>query len=329
MENTLPLSQADEKLVVRHKEILSKPIRIRLVQTDDDAGMQMKWFCDELQKLLPGITVKREPADDEPPGIHVSDNIHFIMVPKGEYLEIFLLSLLGHDALAGQDMGIDADELNRRVSLPVVLKMYVTENCPFCRKTLPKGLFLAGAAPTKIDFRIIDAVMFPALAADDNIRSAPTTLMDERFRWSGDFDMAEVVEMMAGRDPVQLGHETLKKMISDGGAEAAAALMDEYNTVIPAFTRLLAAEKWTERLGAMVAFEYLAEKNPEIAQKAIDGLWESFDAYDTAIMGDVLHLFGVLNQEVQIPRIQSVLDGQYPESVKKVAGEVLEALAGA
>lgn len=328
MENNItpPLSPADENLIMRHKDIISSPVKIRLVRSDDDAGVQMNQFCSQLEKLLPNITIKREPADDDLPGIHVSDNIHFMMAPKGACLEAFLLSLIGREALASQDMGINASGVDKRIHLPGVLKIYVTETCPICHKTVPKGLFLAGAAPMKIAVRIIDAGMFPTLAEKDKIRSVPTTIIDDTFRFNGDFPITELVEMIAERDPVQLGYDTLKKMIADGDAARVASLMDEFDTVIPAFTDLLTAEKWHERLGAMVTFEYLAEKNAVLAQRVLDLLWQRFDSLDTAVMGDMLHLVGVLNQSGQIFRLQSVLKGAYPDTVKKVAQEIIEAL---
>ncbi len=333
MENNavLPLSPADETLVIRHREIITTPVTVRLVYTDDDAGSLMHGFCMHLEKLLPNITVKREAADDEPPGIHVRDNIHFMMVPKGALLEFFLLTLLGNDALAGQDMGMDAGQVSGRIVLPAHLKMYIAENCPFCKQTIPKGLFLAGAAPAHIDLRLVDAMMFTAFAETDKVRSVPVTLLDNTFRWNGDFNITEVVDTIASRDPMKLGYETLKKMITDGDAEGVAALMHRFNTVIPAFTEMLVAEKWPERLGAMVAFEYLAETDPILAESALNVLWESFDALEPAIMGDVLHLVGVLNQAGQAgqaARLQAVLAGPYPQSVKAVAREIADGMRG-
>lgn len=328
MENNanLPLHPEDEHLILRHKEILATRVIIKLAYNDSEAGQLMADFCAALEKLLPNVAVKTAPADEDPPCIHVWDNLHFMMVPKGDYLEMFLLSLIGNDALASQELGMDAAQVRTRVSLPVLLKMYVMDNCPFCKITVPKGLFLAGASPLNIDIRIIDAAMFPDLAAQDNVRSVPATIMDDLFRWNGDFQITEVVDMIAARNPAELGYNTLKKIISDGDAEAVADLMNDFNTVIPAFTDLLVAEKWPERLGAMVAFEYLSEKNPALAETILDMLWAGFDLLDAPIMGDVLHLVGVLNRESQAKQVQKILAGEYPPSVKTVAREIFEAI---
>ncbi len=323
------LSPSDRNLISRHGGILTNPEKIRLVKSDDDAGVQLDAFCTQLEQLIPEISVKREmAADNEPSGIHVSQNLHFRMVPRGQYLELFLLSLFGSDTLAGQEMGVDVDGLEKSISLPAMFTMYVTENCPFCSIIVPKGLFLAGAAPSRVDMTIIDAMMFPAMAEQNRIRSVPTTIMDGMFRWSGDFDLDEVIETVSSRDPMKLGYETLKKIISDGDAEGVADLMDRFNEVIPAYIDLLIAEKWPERLGAMVAFEYLTEKNRDVAKQVIDILWGRFDSLEPAIMGDVLHLVGVFNQPDQSPRLQAVLSGKYPEPVKKVAGEILHQNGG-
>jgi glutamine synthetase type III len=74
----------------------------------------------------------------------------------------------------------------------------------------------------------------------------------------------------------------------------------------------------------MVAFEYLAEIAPQLARKAIDEMWERFPLAEDAVKGDIIHLFGVLNNKELIGRLESVINGNYAEAVRETAKEVIE-----
>ncbi len=323
---THAMTPADQTIVSRHREMITGVKRIRLTVTEDPAGRHMAEFCDQLEALLPAVKVVKEPAEDDPPAIHVTDNIHFQMAPSGKLLELFLFSLMGNDVLVSQDLGADAEETGRRIELPAIFKIYTAHSCPHCPNAVARGLFLAGAAPSKVDLRVIDGQMFAEKAAADGVRSVPATILDDRFRWSGVFSLPEVTDMIVNRDPAQLGTDTLKKMISDGDAEGVARLMNDFDKVIPGFTALLTHEKWTVRLGAMVAFEYLAETNAALARAVLEQLWPHFDHYEQAVQGDMLHLYGVLGQRDMIARLDAVADGAYADAIRNVAREVMEAL---
>jgi len=325
-ERVRSLSPADETLVARYSDSVPATARIILSYADTDAGEQMAAFCERLHALIPALTLVRESADGDPPSIHVSSNIHFQAVPTGKLLELFLFALLGNDAIAGQDLGVEAGAVNERIILPATLKMYVSPNCPYCPQALPRGLFLAGAAPSRINLLVIDAQLFSEQAKTDRVRSVPVTILDDHFRWTGVFDLDEVISVIVDRDPTQLGADTLKKMISDGNAEGVARLMDEANIVIPGFIDLLTQEKWSARLGAMVAFEYLSETNAGVSVKIIDQLWDRFTGLGDAVQGDILHLFGVLDDPGQLPRLEEVKDGPFPETIREVAREVIAAI---
>ncbi len=319
-----PLSPADETIVTRHRDIIG-PCRIRLAYTDDPAGQKMTAFCERISELLADVSVVRKPAEDEPPAIHISDNMHFQVVPSGKLLEGFLMALAGHDFLNSTDFGVNAGEIQQRIGLPATFKMYVSVNCPYCPQALQRALFLAGALSARVDIRIIDAQLFSKAARADQVRSVPTTILDDRFRWTGVFDLSEVVNIMADRDPAQLGTDTLKKMIADGNAGGVADLMGDAGIIIPGFFDLLTDPKWSVRLGAMVAFEYLAERDPGLSRKILETLWERFDAFDDPVKGDILHLFGVLDDPELTGRLQRVSESSESNAIKQVASEIVNA----
>jgi hypothetical protein len=183
---------------------------------------------------------------------------------------------------------------------------------------------MAAWAPDRVEVRIIDAALFPESAAADNVKSVPAAILDDRFRWTGAVPVSELLDVFEKRDPSDLSAETLKKIISEGDAQGLAELMADAETIIPGFLDLLAHPKWPTRLGAMVAFEYLAEIAPQLARKAIDEMWERFPLAEDAVKGDIIHLFGVLNNKELIGRLESVINGNYAEAVRETAKEVIE-----
>lgn len=320
------LSADDEIIILKYRDKLPAAARIKLTYTDTAVGKKMTAFCDRLRELIPAASVHRGAADEEDPAIHVSDNIHFLAVPSGKLLESFMFALLGNEALANQKLKPGSAEIQQRVTLPAMLKMYVAINCPYCSQALPRALFLAGAAPSKIDLRVIDAGLFEQGAKSDRIRSVPVMILDDRFRWTGIFNPSEVIDVIAGRDPSQLSSDTLKKMISDGDAEGVARLMHESNTVIPGYIDLAVHERMAVRLGAMVVFEYLAETNTALSRKIMDLLWERFSGAGDTVKGDILHLCGMLEDPGQVDRLETIVSGSYPETVKQVAREVIDGI---
>jgi hypothetical protein len=73
----------------------------------------------------------------------------------------------------------------------------------------------------------------------------------------------------------------------------------------------------------MVAFEYLAETAPDLARQALEAMWNRFAGLDDAVKGDMIHLFGVLNDSEFAGRLEAVINGDYPKAVREIAEEVL------
>lgn len=83
-------------------------------------------------------------------------------------------------------------------------------------------------------------------------------------------------------------------------------------------------EKWPVRLGAMVAMEEIAHRNPELASQVIDPLWESFHRVEDPVRGDIIYIFGESGNYEIAPRLEAVLGGIYDTEVKEAAKEALE-----
>jgi HEAT repeat protein len=133
--------------------------------------------------------------------------------------------------------------------------------------------------------------------------------------------------MLAKRDPAGLGADSLKQLLDAGRAEDLADMMANRGTVFPAFLTLLTHPKWPVRLGAMVTFEHLVEKRPDLSSALIQALWEKFPNLEDTLKGDILYLFGQSGEPAAFPLLEAVLGGSCSSELREAAEEALESLA--
>ena len=86
-----------------------------------------------------------------------------------------------------------------------------------------------------LQLTIIDGILFPEMAQTLRIRSVPTILLDDRFRWTGSVPLEELIDTINTRDPVAMGSAALESIIKEGGAGRLAAMMLEAEKLFPAF----------------------------------------------------------------------------------------------
>ena len=149
------------------------------------------------------------------------------------------------------------------------------------------------------------------------IRSVPTLLLDDQFRWTGSVPLEELIDTINTRDPVSLGPASLESIIKEGGAGRLAAMMLEAEKLFPAFYDVLTHNKWPIRLGAMVVIEEIAGKNPDLAAEALSPLWDRFHGASVQIQGDILHVFGEIGDPRSVSWLESVLSGNFDRGSKR------------
>jgi alkyl hydroperoxide reductase subunit AhpF len=62
----------------------------------------------------------------------------------------------------------------------------------------------------KLQLTIIDGTLFPEMMQTYQIRSVPTLLLDEQFRWTGSIPLEELIDTINTRDPAALGSASLE-----------------------------------------------------------------------------------------------------------------------
>jgi hypothetical protein len=302
---------------------LAGPVEIRVFLTEDERTSQLSGFCDELAELVPNIRlVKKEEDHGEKPSIGVGTGIRYFGVPQGKELEPFLALLSDLDK---GSPSVPAHLLHdlEQITVPVTLRLYVSPQCLHC-PFMARQILPLGTAAASIRVRVIDCLLFPEMAQSQEIRSVPTLLLDEAFRWTGAVPLEELVEVMKKRDPAKLGAASLEGMLREGKASEVAGMMLERGLIFPSFIDLLVHEKLFLRLGAMVIMEEIAERNRRLAGQVVGPLWARFEEADDRVQGDILHVLGETGSLELTSRLRAIRDGSYHPEVKDAAQEALE-----
>lgn len=316
--------EEDKKKIINWNQAVKDDIQLRLILTEDKRSQTFKDFCDDLTRIVPKVKIKQEKSDESKPPVIQIGNVGYQAIPTGRELEPFLSVLANKDGYAQNDP-LPFHKILHQIRIPALLKVYIMPHCSFCPAVVKQMLRLA-AASDAIKLTIIDGAFFPEMAASDNIRSAPTVLLDDQFYWTGSIQMEEMVNMILNRNPSKLSMSTLKTMFEEGNAVKVARMMLDRGKIFPAFTKLLVHNKWPVRLAAMVAFETIAEENHALVHHIVPYLWDCFLTEEDTVKGDILYLLGKSGDKGIIPKLETILSGPYGTDVKEAAQEALESL---
>jgi glutaredoxin len=302
---------------------IKEQVRIGMALTDDPRSLKIREFCTRLNVVAPLVMIEGVDKDDEGlPFIQIHKQIKFKGVPQGRELLPFLNAVDGREIDTAQKDAPDAD-LFEKIQLPVLLKIYVSSRCPYCPQAV-SSLSVLARHSEKIHVEVIDAEMFDDLARQDHVRSVPTVILDDRFRWTGSLNVFDIVDMMANQDPATASARSLRNIIEAGNAAKLAQMMDQSQKVYPGYIELLLHPKWPVRLGAMAVFEYLVEINPDIAEEVRLQLWERFESVEDSVKGDAVYLMGGSSHPIIRSYLISVINGDYSEEVRESARESLD-----
>jgi alkyl hydroperoxide reductase subunit AhpF len=317
------MNSSERKKIEKFNSELTSDIGVDLVLTEDKRSEELSRFCEELAKTAPKIAVnKKKDEDTQLPYIKIDKRVIYHAVPLGTELEPFLdaLCLLENSSAGITDtIQKQADSIN----LPASLKVFVSQHCPFCPATVKKLLPLAFANDL-VKLVIIDGTLFHETAQQDSVSSAPTVLLDDDFRWTGQTDVLEIIKILSDRDPEKLGVSSLESLVGEGNASKVAEMMLKKKAIFPAFIDMLVNEKWSVRLGAMVAMENIIEHNIDLAGKVVDPLWERFHDLNDQVKGDVIYIIGASGTQKIVSELQSIFGGPYSIEIKEAAMEAIQ-----
>jgi hypothetical protein len=285
-------------------------------------------FAKQMAAETDRVRLKKEGDVQVPrPTLFAADHVAYQALPLDRELEPFLTVLAGKGRAFEERIAPENRRRLARLRAPALLTVYVTSHCPFCPTMLTTVLGLA-ACSDYVWVTVIDGEVFPEAAQKDRVSAAPTLILDDRLRWTGSVDPEELVTLMLDRDPANLGTEALRGLIEAGDAQGVAEMMMARGSLFPAFLELLAHPRWSVRLGAMVAFETLAEEAGTLAGQVVDPVVAAFPAADDSVKGDLLHVLGESGNPAAVPFLKRIAVGDVDDEVRSAAREALEKIGG-
>lgn len=322
-EIVIVLTSEEQDRITRWNDGLASDVVLQLITTEDPRSVELKNFCESLTKFAPRVRVIKDGGHTtELPALGIGPRLRYHAIPLGKELAPFLMAL-SLDLARLPRLTPPVQQAIEQIDLPAFLRLFVTQQCPFCPVTVQQLLPLP-AASERIHLAIIDGALFPDVAQQHDVRSAPTLFLDEGFRWTGSVPLPELLKMMWNRDPANMGPESLASMLKEGHASRVAEMMLEKGAIFPAFFDLLAHEKMFIRLGAMVVMETMADQDTALAAQVVDPLWKRFLHATDQVQGDIVHVLGESGDKKVIPKLETILSGKFSREVKVAAREALE-----
>jgi hypothetical protein len=319
-------SDDDKKRIELWARSCQEEIRVTLTADKDGAGGVLHDFCDQLVRYAPRIAVNRKRLETghDLPVIGIGERIRYHAAPVGPELPIFLTCLDG-GAAAGETASPEIREALSEVALPALLTAFISSRCRFCPETVRHLIALAAMAPM-VRLSIIDAALFPELAARNEVQSVPTVILDDRIRWTGGVGFSELADAIVHRNPARLSAASLRGVIEDGKAAQLARMMIAADTLFPALFDLLTDERWPVRLGAMVTLENLAAEAPRLAREAVRGILSRLPASADPVKGDLLYLLGEIGGESLVTDLRAYQSEDFHETVREAASDAIDAI---
>jgi len=317
------MTPAEESQIRSLNEMFTREVTIGMRLTDDPRSRDIEGFCDLLLRLVPKIRIRREEATAASlPAILVGPRLSFCGIPSHNEMAPFIEALAFLNA-GETDLTESIVGRLRHVRPPASVSVYVAPFCKFCpdvvRRLLPLPFAVDG-----LRMRIIDGVFFKDAAGEDRVRSVPTVILDNQYRWTGGVTLPQLCEAVESRDPTKLDKAALQRLVTEGGAYDLARMMLRSGRIFEAFLDLLIEEDFTVRLAAMVTMEELAVADLTLARQVIAPLWNRYPQSADSVKGDMLYIFGELNSPQCLPHLRSVLAAEENSEIREAAQEALE-----
>jgi hypothetical protein len=320
------MTPEEEKVIADRFEDLSNEISITCNVSDDHRTDVFSSFCEQLSRPSPAVVVTYRKADEakEPPSIEINKRLIYHAIPEGPELAPFL-DALSHVSDGPPPVHPDIEARLKNLKAPCFLKLFMAPECPYCPKMV-MDLAPLTLINELVKLTIIDGLLFPEMAEPLDIKSAPTLLLDDRMRWTGQTPLEEIVDVMLNQDPSLLSAASIEGLLGDGRADFVAQMMLAERKIFPAFIDMLMNEKWSVRLGAMVVMEEIIEFDKGLAEQCIEPLFKRFPDLNKQVRGDVVYILGEAGTGDILPRLEAVLSDTTDVETMEAVKEAIETI---
>ncbi len=262
--------------------------------------------------LLPCLTV---------PGAGQSE-ISYHFIPEGAEEEAFreLLQRKMGDPEPLETTGTTGPQ---GVGEPFEILLFVSNQCPNCPRAVRTVHSLA-LDPTLPGLRVhlFEATQSTELAARHRIRSVPTLLIREEFRFVGPPDPETLSTLFRSGSPAAFLREQVRQQVKEGEAPEAGAKIAEMDDVT-FLLEDLAGSTFQERVGWMLAMEEAMESRPDCLAPLVSGLISLLGKAETALRGDLADILGKIGRPEALPALERLLGDENPD-VAEAAEDAIE-----
>lgn len=345
----MPFDEHERRTVRVWAAHVQGKIPLALETTRDERSSVLQAFAHELTTLAPQIVLHPLFSDtDDPPGFFPGHGWIWHAAPAGAELRPFLEILAIHGERStspqgparppegkpletGPDLRVPAAlaSLLETIRSPRELAVFTAPQCPHCAHMLLELAPIPSVAPSLV-IRVFDATLFPERARAAGIRSVPTVLYGDDFRWTGRVHIQHIFEVVCRNEHTALSAAAAIRVLKEGKAHELAQLMLASPTTWPDFAAVLTHPDWSVRLGALVVLEELAEKDINKAGAYLSVLWENMDGLPPSVQGDVLYATGIVGDALWKDRVLQWLETRKGDpELREAAEETLKKLEGA
>jgi len=301
-------------------EIIFRPDRQRPQYSD-----QMWSFCLGLEDKFPGTVIRKdeEPHTVEAPSITLcgehGPNIHYLAVPEGRELEVFL------DAVRSLLIGATPDEASvvqlGKLDPPAEILVFMASACPNCPHVVSDAVRLAlGSSMVRV--LIIDVQQYESLSSEFGVRSVPLTVFDRSLSITGMIKVQDMVQKILSRGSVQYETETMDSAMHQGRFDHAADLVFRINGP-DILVSLWKDSTTSRRMGIMLTVQKVLARDPKALDGTVPDLVALLGIGDASIRGDTADLLGQIGHADAVDALKALSDDPNPD-VAEIAQEAIE-----
>jgi glutaredoxin len=290
--------------------------------TKNSLSAQFRTFIEELASVSEQLQpLYLTHSEDSPPTIEIQPNLRYMALPNGREMSPFLQSLLSRSQ---GEVSLTPRSLSALETFitPTRFEVLMSPACPHCPIVVGLVNQLA-LASTYLEATIIDVTLFADYGQKYGIRAVPTVVIDEQDQLVGTISEDLLMDRLANSDPSSFHPDSFKKIIKEGDAARLAGMMVADGDLYSGSLELLADPDWSVRMGMMVVLEGVAERSPDLVQRAYPYILDLLEHEDDNQRGDTAYLLGLIGDASVMDRLEMLLQDENPD-VAEVALEAVQ-----
>lgn len=276
---------------------LQDNVTLDFFSADHPENKNFERFVEEVSSLFKKIRFEvKETEGGHLPAIVVGGKLYYHAIPDKTEFAPFI------DAVSTASRKIPPVNTKTETDIKIV----VMPGCIYCPNAVRNTVGFA-FSNNGVKVSIIDGMMFKETIERFDIKSAPTTIINEKLFLSGVIPEDDLSEWVSKATRKRFSRDDLIKMIKDQNAYKLADMMIEDGTISKEFLSVLWDDKWPLRLGAMVVLEDIYEKKPALIKTVIKDIERHLFDNDLRNRCDAAFLIGNIGGKDSIDALKSAM----------------------